>query len=199
MCPGSGDVVIDDVVRRPQLGTATDGVHKTLDDTLALQGMGREVVEYILDNSELYYLYYGQFDHVLRREESLWFGGKTREEVYREAVVRGLEIEPEPYGSTRQVMMKNIVYSDMTPDFDYGPIEIIGSRGTVSQGAIFKAPGGRIGTFSPTIRFISDMSSDKYYSCLAGGPSEKPTSKWYTSGVQDWVDGNYKLIEPGSA
>ena len=161
-------------------------------------GMGREVMEYILDNSELYYLYYGQFDHVLQMEESLWFGGKTLEEVYKEAIARGLEIEPEPYGSTRQVMMKNIVYGDMTPDFDYGPIEIIGSRGTISQGAIFKAPGGRIATFSPTIRFISDMASDKYYSCLAGGPSEKPTSKWYTSGVQDWVDGNYKLIEHGS-
>ncbi|MBN2027461.1 MAG: penicillin acylase family protein, partial [Actinobacteria bacterium] len=161
-------------------------------------GVGREVFEYILGNSELYYLYYGQFDHVLQREESLWFGGRTRDEVYGEAVARGLKMEAAPFGSTRKVMMKNLVYGDMTPDFNYGPIEIIGCRGTVSQGAIFKAPGDRIGTFSPTIRFISDMGSDKYYSCLAGGPSEKPTSPWYTSDVENWLAGKYKLIDPGA-
>jgi acyl-homoserine lactone acylase PvdQ len=154
------------------------------------------VIAYILDNSELYFMYYGQFDHVLHREESLWFGGKPRDEVFGEAIARGLEMEAVPFGSTRKVTMKNLVYGDTMPDFNYGPIEIIGCRGTVSQGAIFKAPGGRIGTFSPAIRFISDMSSNKYYSCLAGGPSEKPTSQWYTSGIQDWLDGNYKLIEP---
>jgi len=161
-------------------------------------GMGREVIEYILNNSELYFMYYGQFDHVLRREESLWFGGRTRDEVYGEAVSRGLAMEAAPFGSTRKVMMKNLVYGDMMPDFNYGPIEIIGCRGTVSQGAIFKAPGDRIGTFSPAIRFISDMSSDKYYSNLAGGPSEKPTSPWYTSEVENWLAGKYKLIDPGA-
>jgi penicillin amidase len=159
-------------------------------------GVGREVIEYILDNTELYYMYYGQFDHALQREESLWFGGRTRDEVFGEAVARGLEKEAAPFGSTRQVMMKNLVYGDMMPDFNYGPIEIIGCRGTVSQGAIFNAPGGRIGTFSPAIRFISDMSTNKYYSCLAGGPSEKPTSPLYASGVDDWLAGNFKLIEP---
>jgi penicillin amidase len=161
-------------------------------------GVGREVIEYILDNSELYYMYYGQFDHVLHRDESLWFGGRARDEVLGEAVARGLEMEASCFGDTRKVMMKNLVYGDMMPDFNYGPIEIIGCRGTVSQGAIFKAPGDRTGTFSPTIRFISDMGSDKYYSCLAGGPSEKPTSPWYTSDVENWLAGRYKLIDPGA-
>ncbi|MEW6554492.1 MAG: penicillin acylase family protein [Actinomycetota bacterium] len=159
-------------------------------------GVGREVVEYILDNSELYYMYYGQFDNVLQREESLWFGGRTRDDVLMEAVARGLEMEAAPFGSTHQVMMKNLVYGDMIPDFNYGPIEIIGCRGTVSQGAIFNAPGGRVGTFSPAIRFICPMSTNKYYSVLAGGPSEKPTSPLYASGVEDWLSGKFKLIEP---
>ncbi|NPV58531.1 MAG: penicillin acylase family protein [Actinobacteria bacterium] len=159
-------------------------------------GVGREVIEYVLDNSELFYMYYGQLDHVLHREDSLWFGGKSRDEVFAEAVARGLEMEAPPFGETRKVVMKNLVYGDMVPDFNYGPIEIIGSRGTVSQGAIFKAPGGRIATFSPTIRFICDMSTDRYYSCLAGGPSEKPSSPLYASGVEGWLAGDYKLVEP---
>ncbi len=111
-------------------------------------------------------------------------------------MARGLEMDAGCFGDKRKVMMKNLVYGDMMPDFNYGPIEIIGCRGTVSQGAIFNAPGGRVGTFSPAIRFISDMSSNKYYSCLAGGPSEKPTSPLYASGVDDWLAGNFKLIEP---
>jgi penicillin amidase len=159
-------------------------------------GVGRAVIEFILDRSELFNLYYGQFDRVLHRTESLWFGGTPREELFRQALARGLAEEPVPYGSTRRVLMKHIVYGDVAPQYNYGPIEIIGARGTVSQGAIFTAPGGRVGTFSPTIRFVADLAGDRYYSCLAGGPCEQPTSPWYTSGVEDWVHGRYKLIEP---
>lgn len=157
-------------------------------------GMGRAVIEFLLDNSELFNLFYGEFDHVLRRPASLWFGRRPREALFRDAIDRALAAAPVPYGSTRTVTMKNIVYGNATPEFNYGPIEIIGSRGTVSQGAIFKAPGGRIGTFAPAIRFVADLSGDDYYSCLAGGPCEQPASKWYTSGVEDWIAGRYKRM-----
>jgi len=159
-------------------------------------GVGREVMDYLVDETELHDMYYGQFDNVLQRETSLWFGGKPRDDVYREAIGRALQAEPVPYGSTRMVVMKNIVYGNVTTDFNYGPIEIIGSRGTVSQGAIFKAPGGRIGTFSPAIRFVADLATDDYHSCLAGGACEQPASPWYTTGVEDWLAGRYKVIRP---
>jgi len=157
-------------------------------------GVGRGVIEYLMQESELFNLLYGQFDHVLGQAESPWFAGRSRDEVLREAIERGLTAEAKPFGAARKVVMKNIVYGGMTSDYDYGPIEIIGCRGTVSQGAIFKAPGARIATFSPTIRFIADMSNDGYHSCLAGGPCEQPASKWYTSGVEDWCAGRYKSV-----
>lgn len=157
-------------------------------------GMGREVITFLMEDSELFHLLYGQFDHVLERTESRWFGGRSRDELFREAIGRGLRAEVKPYGADRKVLMKNIVYGDLAPQYNYGPIEIIGCRGSISQGAIFKAPGGRIATFSPAIRFIADMSGDDYYSCLAGGPSEQPQSRWYTSGVDEWCNGRYKLI-----
>lgn len=159
-------------------------------------GLGREIITYLLDNSEIFNMYYGQFDNVLHRETSSWFAGKSREAVYRAAIERALAADPVPYGSRRQVVMKNIVYGNMTADFNYGPIEIIGSRGTVSQGAIFKAPGGRIATFSPAIRFVADMANDDYHSCLAGGACEQPASPWYATGIEDWVAGRYKRIQP---
>jgi penicillin amidase len=158
-------------------------------------GLGREVISYLMEETILLNLYYGHFDQVMQREDSLWFGGKPREEIYRLAITRGLDTSPVPYGSTHMVTMKNIVFGEMTPDFDYGPIEIRGCRGTLCQGQIFKSA-GRLATFSPTCRMIVDFALDKSYTALAGGPSERPASPWYSCGVQDWLDGDYHVIEP---
>lgn len=159
-------------------------------------GLGREVMDYIVDNTELFNLYYACFDRVLLKEDSLWYEGKSRDELFEQAIARALEEEPVPYGSTRRVMMKNMVYGDINPDFNCGPIEIPGSRGTVTQGQIYHTPTGRLSTFSPTIRIITDFAEDKYYSCLAGGPCEKPASQWYSCGVQGWLEGRYNMMEP---
>lgn len=158
-------------------------------------GLGREAIEYLLDETILTNLYYGQFDQVLLREESLWFEGKSREDIYRLAIARGLDTSPVPYGSTRMVTMRNIVYGNMMPDFNYGPIEIRGCRGTLCQGQIFTT-GGRLATFSPTCRLVTDFAEAGAYTALAGGPSERPTSQWYASGVQDWLDGSYHPLDP---
>lgn len=183
---------------------ASDSLGATLFESVYLElvtvvfgdnGFGREVMEYILEETILCNLYYTCFDQVLLREDSLWFGGKPREDIYRQAIAQGLDTSPMPYGSTRMVTMKNIAYGDITPDFNYGPIELRGNRGTLSQGQIFRSA-GRLATFSPTCRLITDFSEDKAYTALAGGPCEKPASQWYTSGVQDWLDGNYHIAEP---
>jgi len=158
-------------------------------------GLGREVIEYLMEETILLNLYYGYFDGVLLRGESLWFEGRSRDELYRLAIIRGLDTSPMPYGSTRMVTMRNIVYGDMTPDFNYGPIELRGCRGTLCQGQIFRSA-GRLATFSPTCRLVTDFAEDKAHTALAGGPSERPASPWYTSGVQDWLDGVYHAIEP---
>ncbi len=158
-------------------------------------GMGRGVVRYILGETILFNLYYGHFDQVLVRKDSLWFEGKSRDDLFRLAIERGLNTLAVPYGITRRVLMKNIVYGDITPDYNYGPIEIRGNRGTISQGQIFTTA-GNLHTFSPTIRMITDFAEDKIHTTLAGGPCEKPASPWYTSGVQRWLDGTYDELEP---
>jgi penicillin amidase len=158
-------------------------------------GLGREVIEYLLEETILLNLYYGHFDQVLLREDSPWFEGKSRDELYRLAITRGLDTSLVPYGSTRMVTMRNIVYGDMTPDFNHGPIELRGCRGTLCQGQIFRSA-GRLATFSPTCRLITDFAESMAHTALAGGPSERPASQWYASGVQDWLEGNYHAIEP---
>jgi penicillin amidase len=174
--------------------TLYESVYRELLETVFGEGgMGSEVIEYLLGETILLNLYYDHFDQVLLREESLWFEGKSRDELYRPAIARGLDTSLVPYGSTRMVTMRNIVYGDMTPDFNHGPIELRGCRGTLCQGQIFRSA-GRLATFSPTCRLVTDFAEDLAYTALAGGPSERPASQWYASGVQDWLDGNYHAM-----
>lgn len=161
-------------------------------------GMGKGVFDYLLDETIIPYIFYGNFDRVLLSEDSGWFGGKPRDEIYRAAIEKGLEVEAVRYGGTRQVVMKNLFFGGRLPrflGFDYGPIELPGSRSTITQGQIFTSA-GRLATFSPTYKFITDFSEDRIHSVLAGGQSDRRFSKWYTSGIKDWLAGRYHVLSP---
>jgi penicillin amidase len=161
-------------------------------------GMGSEVVDCLLDETIIPYIFYGNFDRILLSEDSAWFGGKPRDELFRTAIEKGLDVEAVRYGGTRKVVMKNLFFGGRLPrflGFDYGPIELPGSRSTITQGQLFTS-GGRLATFSPTYKFIADFAEDHIHSVLAGGPSDRRFSKWYTSGIKDWLAGRYKSLAP---
>jgi penicillin amidase len=162
------------------------------------QSLGSDVMAFVMDESILFADFTGSFDAVMLREESAWFGGKKRDELLRVAIERGLAREARPWGETRKVMMNNIMFAGRFPNwlgFDYGPIEIIGGRATIPQGQIFNTQ-GRMATFSPTYKFVTDFAEDCIYSATAGGPSDRRFSKWYTSGIADWVAGKYRKMSP---
>lgn len=159
---------------------------------------GREVIDYLLEESVLLHDYYWNFDRILLSENSDWFKGRSRSEIFREAIARGLSGEVEQYGSGRKIMMKHLMLGGRLPrflKFDYGPVDIIGGRATVSLGQIFKS-GEREATFSPTYRFITDLAEHKAYSVLAGGPSDRRFSPWYVSGMPGWISGEYNELVP---
>jgi penicillin amidase len=162
------------------------------------QSLGSEVIACLMDERIIFADFTGSFDRVMLREESVWFGGKTRNELLRTAIERGLAKKALPWGETRTVMMNNIMFAGRLPKwlgFDYGPIEIIGGRATIPQGQIFHTM-GRQGTFSPIFKFVTDFAEDCIYSTMAGGPSDRRFSKWYTSGVADWLAGKYRKMRP---
>ena len=93
--------------------------------------------------------------------------------------------------------MKNIVFDGKIPKFlgfDRGPITIIGSLATPHQGQIFESA-GRLTTFAPSYRMVSDLSTDEIHTNLAGGPSDRRFSKWYCSDLENWRNGKYKKID----
>ena len=79
--------------------------------------------------------------------------------------------------------------------FDTKAIPLAGGRATPRQGQIYVS-NGRQTSFAPSVRMVADMSEAVLHTCVAGGPSDNRFSKWYRSGLQDWVDGIYTVLRP---
>ena len=97
----------------------------------------------------------------------------------------------------KKTKMNNIFFDGKLPSFlgfDYGPIVIEASRATIVQGALFKAH-DRTSTFCPSMRFITDLGTREAYTVLAGGPSDRRFSKWYTTDIERWLNYKYKSMK----
>ncbi|MFH1514199.1 MAG: penicillin acylase family protein, partial [bacterium] len=161
-------------------------------------GFGAEAVEYLDKHTGIFNDFYINFDRILLSEKSSWFRGRTREEIYSKAAEKALSIDIKSWGEVQQVMLTNIFFGGKLPrflGFDRGPITIIGSLATPHQGQIFESA-GRQTSFAPSYRMITDLSKDEVYTNMAGGPSDRRFSKWYSSDIENWATGKYKKLRP---
>lgn len=167
-------------------------------DVFALHGLNTSVIKHLAKETGIFCDFYGNFDEVLLKDDSQWFGGQTRDEIFKAAIDRALQLPVKTWGQVQQITLKNIFFDGKLPHvfgFDRGPITLIGGRATVHQGQIYRSD-GRDTTFMPTIRMVSDMGHHELYSSLLGGPSDRRFSKWYASDVNHWYKGKYKLLTP---
>ncbi|MDX2035197.1 MAG: penicillin acylase family protein [Isosphaeraceae bacterium] len=167
--------------------------------TSGLGARGDDAVRHMLDRTSMINEYYALFDRVMLAEHSLWFGGRTRAEVYRAALERSklLECEPRPWSEVERVGVRHILLGGKLPrflGFDRGPISLPGGRATVAQGQI-SYEFGRAAATGASIRIISDLSDDLIRMNLPGGPSDRRFSPWYVSDLRNWLDGIYKVID----
>jgi len=161
-------------------------------------GMGADVVEFMIDESSMFAMLHGNFDQVLLKETSDWFADKSREKIYSRAIDRGLNKPAVPYGQTRKIFIQNMFFGGQLPKifgFDFGPYEHIGSRATIPQSQIFRAM-GRPSTFAATYRMITDMAKDELLTNLPGGPSDRRFSRYYKTGMADWMSARYHVYKP---
>jgi len=161
-------------------------------------GFGTEVVEHLDKHTGIFNDFYLNFDRIMLSEDSAWFGGRTKKEIYLQAAEKALKSGPEKWGNARKVILKNILFDGKLPrfmGFDRGPVTIIGSLATPHQGQIFESA-GRQTTFAPSLRMVIDLSSDDVYTNMLGGPSDRRFSKWYCSDLENWISGKYKRLRP---
>ncbi len=158
--------------------------------------LGIPVVGYLLDQTTIFAEYYGLFDSVLLAESSLWFGGRTRTEVYRTVLDRVLECIPKRYGDGRRFVLRHLLLGGKLPrwfGFDRGPIPLWGGRATVHQGQILRNRKRDL-ISGPSYRFVADLATDELHANLPGGASDRRFSPWYANGLKDWLNGRYHRL-----
>ncbi|MFH2065621.1 MAG: penicillin acylase family protein [Pseudomonadota bacterium] len=166
-------------------------------DVFGDHGFGADVVDYMDRHTGIFNDFYINFDRILLSETSSWFGGRSREDLFRQAAEKALQSPSQKWGNGRKVILKNIVFDGKLPrflGFDRGPVTIIGSLATPHQGQIFESA-GRLTTFAPSFRMVTDLSADVIHTNMAGGPSDRRFSKWYCSDLKNWMTGKYKTID----
>ena len=159
---------------------------------------GAPVVEHLRDATGTFIDFYQNFDRILIADSTPWLGERTREEVWSAALARLADQVPEAWGRRNQLTLTNMFFGGKLPrflGFDRGPVSIRGGRATPHQGQIYES-GGRLTSFTPSLRLVVDMSAPVMHSALCGGPSDRRFSKWYTNGVDGWLAGRLKVRTP---
>jgi len=159
-------------------------------------GLGEDVFHFLNKETGIYIDFYQNFDFILLSENSVWFNGSSREELYKKIAGYVLDCKSQSWGSIQDFRMAHLIFGNKLPlffGFDKGPIRIAGGRATIQQGQIYRS-GGRSTTFMPSYRTVSDLSNDDFFSNLAGGPSDRRFSKWYISDLKNWLDNKFKKL-----
>ncbi|MFN8641770.1 MAG: penicillin acylase family protein [Candidatus Binatia bacterium] len=160
---------------------------------------GAEVLHHLLEETGIPADFYGHFDRVLLDAGSVWYGPRDRDALWRRVAADALAAPAERWGARQRVVLRHLLFGGRLPawlGFDRGPVELRGGRATIHQGQVYRS-GGRVTTFAPSYRLVTDFAAAAIHTCLAGGPSDRRGSRWYTSGVADWLAGRYKTLRPG--
>ncbi len=176
--------------------------HALLKEVFGRGLFGDAAWDHLTDETAIVADYYHLFDDAVFSGDRIWFGEEGRAGVIGRVLSDHLnEVDLfaiAPWGQRQRIIMRNIFFDGRLPlflGFDHGPVELPGSRATVVQGGIFNSH-DRETTFTPSWRFLTDLGADVALTSLAGGPSGRRFSRWYTTDVQRWLAGRYKRLAP---
>jgi penicillin amidase len=158
--------------------------------------LGADVVAHLSNTTALFASYFKNIDPLLLDPPAQLCDGRRADELYREAFERaaagGLS------GAPTTTTLRHLMFAGRLPlalGFDRGPIPLVGGRATPCQ-TQFYTVGTRQGCLGATIRINADMGEDALHTNLIGGPSDRRFSRWYCSGVEDWLAGKFKRLAP---
>lgn len=162
-------------------------------------GLGKDVITHLADQTGIFIDFYQNFDRVLLNESSGWHADQTRDQSFIAAFeVAAKAHDGRQWKEKNALPFVNLLLQGKLPasfGFDTDAIPLPGGRATPQQGQIYVS-NGRKTSFAPSIRMVADMGEAVLHTSLAGGPSDNRFSKWYKSGIQVWIDGNYNVLEP---
>ena len=161
---------------------------------------GAEIARFLATETGILADFYYNLDRVLLRPDSAWFGAEGRDATFARLAARTLASPARPWGEEQRIMMTHLLLGGRLPSwlgFDRGPVPLRGNRATIHQGQVYRS-GGRATSFAPSYRLVTDLAGTTARTCLAGGPSDRRFSRWYASGIADWLAGRFKTLRPGA-
>jgi len=161
-------------------------------------GLGANVVKHLSEQTGVFIDFYQNFDSVILNEDSIWYESATQKQAFLAAFEIAKTAHSDvSWKEVNTITFTNMLFQGKLPGFmgfDSKPLPLLGGRATPHQGQIYSSA-GRKTSFSPSVRLIADMSESVLHTCLAGGPSDNRFSRWYKSGLQKWVNGDYKILK----
>jgi penicillin amidase len=171
-------------------------LYKGLIQELLTDNLGPEVAAHLLNETGILADFYLNFDEIIHNAKSHWFSTTSREDMIKRVIQKQASVVVRRWGDVNRFTMTNMFFGGKLPKFlgfDKGPVELKGGRATVHQGQIYSAA-GRETSFTPSYRFVTDLSEQFIYSSLAGGASDKRWSKYYANEIENWTKGIYKKL-----
>ena len=155
---------------------------------------GGDSARYVVAETDLVANFFWLIDDVLLGERATWAGEEGRNAALARMAVAALVAKPAP----RTMTMRHLMLGARLPGwlgFDHGPLALRGGRATVHQTQVVRI-GGREVAVGPSIRLVTELADRVVWTALAGGPSDRRWSRWYTSDVARWRGGLLKRVGP---
>lgn len=156
--------------------------------------LGQSLVDFLQNETGVFIDFYMNFDGILLADDSSWFQGKSRDEIYKEAIGTALEMAIREWGEINQITLSHIVLGGKFPrffGFDKGPFPLAGGRASIHQGQVYRSA-GRQTSFAPSFRIVTDMAEKMLLTNFAGGVSDRRFSKLYNNDFSNWMKGIFR-------
>jgi penicillin amidase len=160
--------------------------------------LGPDVVAHLSNTTALFTSYYNNLDRLMLDPPAEFCEGRSADELYREAFERAAAGSSLRWSEQATTTLRHLMFAGRLPlalGFDRGPIPLVGGRASPCQTQFYMV-GNRQGCLGATVRINVDLGEDALHTNLLGGPSDRRFSRWYCSGVDDWLAGKFKRVEP---
>ena len=97
-------------------------------------------------------------------------------------------------GQRQQVELRYVLSPRRIPWLDFGPVSLEGGRATLMQANLVRAYGRSV-VVAPSYRYVADLGAAAAETSIAGGPSGRPCSRHYRTGLRDWLQYEYKSLK----
>ncbi|MDX6678255.1 MAG: penicillin amidase [Solirubrobacteraceae bacterium] len=165
----------------------------------ALANVVGDAAAFIVGETAIVAACFGLLDDVLLREDSGWHGAAGRDAALVRAARVALDAPPSTLAERQPLVLGHALLTGRVPawaGFDRATPGLRGGRATIHQGQLLRSR-GRDMAIGPSYRMVTDLGRPQLRTALPGGPSDRRTSRWYSSGVDDWWAGRSKSLDVG--